>query len=137
MTEQEKEDLVRLKMLVPEIQKSLTKILDNQEVLAQIKMEVEDNKNFRARFTSEVTELVAQRLNTVQFEKDLNAQIEKQTQLYLNRQDVRDDFVNKVKNIFQIEFKYIQLGLYLKLTAVVGAVATGLATFILKGVIGG
>lgn len=136
MTEQEREDLLTLKLLMPEIKASLNKMIENQQVLTQIKLEADDSKRFRQNIDTIVERIISQRLNTVQFEQELNKQIEKITEQYLNKQNVRDDFTSKVKGIFTDEFKHIQLSLYFKLTAIVGSVATALVIFILKGVLG-
>lgn len=136
MTEQEREDLLTLKLLMPEIKTSLNKILESQEVLTKLKIEVDDNKKFRAEFGTIVERIVTQRLNTIEFERALTGQIKDKAKEYLNQEEVRDDFTNKVDRRFDIKFKEIQLGLYLKLTAIVGSVATALAVAVLKGMVG-
>lgn len=136
MTEQEREDLLTLKLLMPEIKTSLNKILESQDVLTKLKIEGDDNKKFRQDFGSIVERIVAQRLNTVEFERSLNEQIKKQAKEYLNQEEVREDFTNKVDSRFNLKFREIQLGLYLKLTAIVGSIATTLAVIVLKGMVG-
>lgn len=136
MTEQEREDLLTLKLLMPEIKTSLNKILESQEVLTKLKIEVDDSKKFRQDFGSIVERIIDQRLNSIEFERALNEQIKKQAKEYLNQEEVRDDFTKKVDSRFKIMFKEIQLGMYLRLTAIVGSIATALAVIVLKGMLG-
>ena len=126
-----------MELILPEVQKSMNKILENQEVLTELKLDAEANKKFRENFAKSVTELVAQRLNTVNFEQSLNEQIEKQVMIIFNKPAVRDDLTQKITNVFTHQFKQIQLSMYWKLTAVVGTFATVAATIVIKGLLGG
>lgn len=137
MTEDEKNRLIKVELILPEVQKSLNKILENQSVITELKLDAEANKKFRDNFSRDVSELIAQRLNTINFEQALNEQIEKQVMIIFNKPAVRGDLTQKIKEVFFHQFKQIQLSMYWKLTGVAATIATALATFVIKGMLGG
>lgn len=133
MTEQEREDLLTAKLMLVEVKKALSKMLENQEVLTELKLDADSNKKFRERFEEKVLALVTQRLNTIQFEADLNKQIQNQTKEYLNKKEVRKEFTADVKGIIEDEMAGLQLSLFWKITAFVGTVLMAIFGIVLKG----
>lgn len=133
MTEQEREDLLTAKLMLVEVKKALSKMLENQEVLTELRLDADSNKKFRERFEEKVLALVTQRLNTIQFEADLNKQIQNQTKEYLNKKEVRKEFTADVKGIIEDEMAGLQLSLFWKITAFVGTVLMAIFGIVLKG----
>lgn len=137
VTDEERNKLIKLELVLPQIEKSMSKILENQEILTLLKIESDENKKFRDGYRDELAKLLDTRLNSTAFEQALNEQIEKQTEIYLNKDGIRKDLTNRIKEVFRIEFKNAQLWMYIKLTTVVGGIATTVATLLVQGVIGG
>ena len=137
VTDEERNKLIKLELVLPQIEKSMSKILENQEILTLLKIESDENKKFRDGYKDELAKLLDTRLNSTAFEQALNEQIEKQTEIYLNKDGIRKDLTNRIKEVFRVEFKNAQLWMYIKLTTVVGGIATTAATLLVQGVIGG
>lgn len=137
MTEQEREELLTLKLIVPEIQKAMGKILENQEVVTELRLEADNNKTFRKAFEDKVLDLVSRRLNTIQFEADLNVQIRKQVEIYLTSKDARKDFSEAVNELLDDRLEKLQLNMFWRLTAFIGTIVTAVVLILVKGVFNG
>ena len=137
MTEQEREELLTLKLIVPEIQKAMNKILENQEVVTELRLEAENNKQFRKAFEDKVLDLVSRRLNTIQFEASLNGQITKQVETYLTSKEARKDFSQEVNTILEDKLEKLQLSMFWRLTAFIGTIVTAVVLILVKGVFNG
>ncbi len=139
----------RITKLETIIETQLTRIVDSVESIYPLKLEAEEMKAFRREFDNKVRTIVAERLNTIQFEADVKDTINSEVIAIFNKPEIRNDFERKVQAIIHNEFKSkhfedkvkdklntemksILLNMYIKLTAIVGTLATSLTYFILE-----
>jgi len=125
----------RLTRLETIIEEPLKKIASSLEVLPILESEASENKEFRGLFQSKVKEIVNDRLNTSQFDYAIKEKIDKEVMAIFDKKEVREDFDKKVKDIITQELKEVMLSIYVKITLIVSTIATGLVTFILKGLL--
>ena len=117
------------------IETQLSKIINGVESISPLKLEADEMKVFRKEFDTKVRAIVAERLNTVQFEADVKETINNEVMAIFNRPEIRNDFEFKVQAIIRKEMKDVLLGMYIRLTLVVGSIATSLAVIVMKGLI--
>jgi len=117
------------------IETQLTKIIEGVDSITPLKMEADEMKVFRREFDNKVRSIIAERLNTIQFEADVKETINTEVMAIFNKPDVRKDFEAKVQAIIRKELKEALLGMYIRLTLVVGGIATSLAVVVLKGLL--
>ena len=117
------------------VEEPLKKIASSLEVLPILEAEASENKEFRGIFQSKVKEIVNDRLNTSQFDYAIKKKIDEEVKNIFNQQEVRDDLTNKIKTVVEQELKNVMLSIYVKITLLVSTIATGLVTFILKGLL--
>lgn len=125
----------RITRLETIIETQLSKVVDGVESVSTLKIEADEMKSFRRDFDNKVRGIVAERLNTVQFEADVKETINSEVMAIFNRPEVRNDFEAKVQSIIRKEMKDVLLGMYIKLSLVVGSIATSLAVIVMKGLI--
>ena len=125
----------RITRLETIIETQLSKVVDGVESVSTLKIEADEMKSFRRDFDTKVRGIVAERLNTVQFEADVKETINNEVMAIFNRPEVRNDFEAKVQSIIRKEMKEVLLGMYIKLSLVVGSIATSLAVIVMKGLI--
>ena len=125
----------RITRLETIIETQLSKVVDGVESVSTLKIEADEMKSFRRDFDTKVRAIVAERLNTVQFEADVKETINSEVMAIFNRPEVRNDFEAKVQSIIRKEMKDVLLGMYIKLSLVVGSIATSLAVIVMKGLI--
>jgi len=117
------------------VEEPLKKIASSLEVLPILEAEASENKEFRGIFQSKVKEIVNDRLNTSQFDYAIKKKIDEEVKNIFNQQEVRDDLTKKIKTVVEQELKNVMLSIYVKITLLVSTIATGLVTFILKGLL--
>ena len=117
------------------IETQLTKIIEGVDSITPLKMEADEMKVFRREFDNKVRSIIAERLNTIQFEADVKETINTEVMAIFNKPEVRKDFEAKVQAIIRKELKEALLGMYIRLTLVVGGIATSLAVVVLKGLL--
>lgn len=113
----------------------MNKVVEGLDSLSILLVEADNNKKFRIDFESKVKNIIDDRLNTTKFDESIKRTIEKEVIAIFDKQEVRDDFTSKVQKIFKLEINSLMLGLYIKLSIIVGTIATTLATAILKGML--
>lgn len=130
----DRERLLKVELIMDEIRKSMEKILESQEYFTTLKIEIENSKVFRKDFDSNVRKIVEIIIASKNFEKEIDKQIEEKVLNIFNKPEVREDFDNKVKEIFKDEWKNIQLSFIFKVLAWVVPIVSSLVIGIVKGV---
>lgn len=121
MSESEKDRILRLELLLPQIKESLEKMLETQESFTLLKIESENSKEFRKKFDDEVRKIVKVVLDSRAFEQDIKNQIEEEVLAIFNQEKIRKDFDNKVDARIELKLNNNKLGYYNKTSAKIGA----------------
>lgn len=121
MSESEKDRILRLELLLPQIKESLEKMLETQESFTLLKIESENSKEFRKKFDDEVRKIVKVILDSRAFEQDIKNQIEEEVLAIFNQEKIRKDFDNKVDARIELKLNSNKLGYYNKTSAKIGA----------------
>jgi len=133
----DKERLLKLEILLPQIKDSLEKILETQESFTILKLESEKSKEFREKFDEEITKKVNTQLESRSFENDVRTLIENEVITIFNKEEIRNDFNKKVDSRIETKWKSIQLSFLtassLKIITIASSISIALTIAILKG----
>lgn len=122
--------LMRLETINEVYMEKIVKGLESVSVLVK---EAEENEAFRKSFDEKTKIIINEKLNTIEFDKDLKQTIQNEVKIILESKDSSTEFDNRVIEIVSKENKKILLGVYIKITAIITTIASGVLIAFFKG----
>lgn len=112
----------------------MKKIVDGLDAVSALKLEAQEAKKFRDEFEQKTQKLVDDKLNTIDYDKNLKKIIQAELATKLHDEKTSEEFTNKVEEIIKKNNKSLLLNIYLKVTAVIVTLIGVIITAYINGV---
>ena len=116
---------IEASVVYPRMESAIAKIIDTLEDLSALQKDVAFLKNARETTSENMNKYIDDRISiktsSTSFDDKIDNRIEKQVEIILNKKESRDDLATAIQDKLDDKFEGLQLSLFWKVTAFVGA----------------